>query len=64
MSERIKVVVVFTDGTIKEFYSSESWLANNTNENVYIWENVQVDNRSVDRYSIPFYQVKEIFEYE
>ena len=60
---RIKVIVKFTDGTTKEFYSSDSWQSNNTTEGVYTWTDVQVDHRSVDVYSIPFYQVREVIEY-
>ena len=56
-----KIAVVFMDGQIREFYASSTC---SIQDGVMVWGQVTIEHRSVDCYSIPVVNVREVFEYE
>lgn len=62
MAGQSKIIVVFMDGKTREFYADSTY---EMRDGVFLWQgNIHVDNRSVDYYSIPSINVREVFEYE
>lgn len=58
--ETTRVEVALIDGRIITFYSESSY---EIHDGVFVWGDVLIDGQSVDYYSIPERQVREVKEF-